>query len=123
MALAADEARPSLLHIDIARPDEHTVVVTPAGEADICTVADLRRALCDAIGMDSPHVIVDLDRLSFMDASTLGVLVEAHRRASAMGRTLRVRCRTRQFRRLLTMTRLDGMLDPSGADPLAPSSS
>ena len=113
MALAADEARSPLLRIDIDRPDEDTVVVTPTGEADICTVADLRRAMHDAIGVGSPHVIIDLDRLVFMDASTLGVLVEARRRTLAAGGTLRVRCGTRHGRRLLTMTGLDGMLDPN----------
>lgn len=112
MALAADEARPRLFRVDLARPDRNTLVVTPAGEADICTVVDLRRALCDAIGANGPHVIVDLDHLSFMDASTLGVLVEARRLASAAGGSLRVRCRTRRGRRLLTMTGLGDMLDP-----------
>lgn len=111
MALAADEAHPRLFRVDLGRPDKDTVVVTPAGEADICTVVDLRRALCDAIGVGSSQVIVDLDRLSFMDASTLGVLVEVRRLTSAAGGSLRVRCRTRQGRRLLTMTGLGAMLD------------
>lgn len=113
MALAADEARVAPWRIDIARPDERTVIVTPTGEADICTVADLRRALSDAIGECRQHIIVDLDRLTFMDASTLGALVEARRHNSAAGATLRVRCRSPHGRRLLALTGLDGMLDPS----------
>lgn len=112
MALAVDEARPPLLRIVVAHPDEVTVVISPTGEADIGTVATLRRALYAAIDGGTPHVVVDLDRLSFMDASTLGVLVEARRRSSGAGGTLRIGCHTPHHRRLLRVTGLEGLLDP-----------
>lgn len=111
-APAADKARPPPLRIDVSCPDQDTAVVTPAGEADIFATAGLRRALCDAIRTDCPHVIVDLDHLTFMDASTLGVLVAARLRTAAAGNSLRVRCHSRRHRRLLRMTGLGGMLDP-----------
>lgn len=108
------EVRPSPLGIDISCPDEDTVVVTPRGEADIYSVDLLQQAVLNAIREGRPHVIVDLDYLTFMDASTLGILVGAHRRTAAEGRSLRVRCHPRHNRRLLTMTGLGGMLDPNG---------
>ena len=106
-----DEARPAPMFIDITGPDADTLVVTPVGEADFCTVPDLRHVLNDVVGAGTSHVIVDLDRLTFMDASTLGVLVEARLRFSATGGTFQVRCRTRQGRRMLSITGLDDMLD------------
>ena len=108
---AADSAEPALLRIDVSCPDAETVFVSPAGEADVCTVAGLGQALWDAMNEDRPRVVVDLDRLTFMDASTLGLLVGARRRASAAGKVLKVRCSTRHGRRLLTTTGLDGLLD------------
>lgn len=106
-----DEGRPSPLSIDISRPDADTVVMTATGEVDFCTMSGLRQALHDAIGAGRPHVIVDLDQLNFMDASILGLLVEARERISAAGGALQVRCHTRHGRRLLSTTGLDGMLD------------
>jgi anti-anti-sigma factor len=105
-----DDERPAPLFIDIASPDADTLIVIPVGEADLCTVPDLRQALSE-ITAGRSHVIVDLDRLSFMDASILGVLVEARLRLSATGGTLQVRCRTPHGQRMLSVTGLDGMLD------------
>lgn len=97
--------------IDIVRPDPGTVVVTPIGEADVCTVAPLRQALVEAAQSGHSQVLVDLDRLEFMDASTLGVLVEARQRLSAAGGVLMVRCQDQHRRKLLRLTGLNGLLD------------
>ena len=106
-----DEARPAPLFIDVSCPDADTLVVIPVGEADLFTVPDLRQALSEVTCAGRPHVIVDLDRLTFMDASILGVLVDARLRLSATGGTLEVRCRTQHGRRMLSLTGLEGMLD------------
>lgn len=108
---AGDEARPAPLCIDVSCPDGDTLVVAPVGEADVCTVPVLRQVLSEATGAGRPRVIVDLDQLTFMDASTLGALVDARLRISAAGGVLQVRCRRRHHRRLLSLTGLDGMLD------------
>ncbi len=99
------------LRVDVSAPDAHTVVVTPTGVADPLTVPILRQALAQATGTGRSHVVVDLDRLSFLDASTLGALVVARRRISAAGGRLQVKCHSRHGRRLLFVTRLDDMLD------------
>lgn len=100
------------LSIDICR-DADTLVVTPVGEADVCTVPELRQALDEVTGSGRSQVLVDLDRLAFMDASVLGVLVDARRHLSASGGTLKVRCLTPQRRWMLTVTGLDDMLERS----------
>jgi hypothetical protein len=48
-----------------------------------------------------------------MDASVLGVLVDARLHISASGGTLKVRCLTPQWRWMLTVTGLADMLDRS----------
>ena len=106
-----DAVRPVLLSIDVACPDAETVVVTPVGEADVSTGPDLRRALSEIGRTGRRRVVVDLDQLTFMDASTLSVLVETRQRMAAAGGTLQVWCSTRLGRRLLSITSLEGMLD------------
>ena len=85
--------------------------MTPFGDADLCTVPDLRQALNEVTGAGCSHIIVDLDQLSFIDTSTLGVLAQARGRFSATAGTLQVRCRSPHGRRLLSATGLDGMLE------------
>ena len=106
-----DDAGPTPLLIDVSSQDADTLVVTPVGEVDLCTVRVLQRALNEVTGAGRPHVIVDLDRLRFMDASLLGVLVDARLRFSATGGILKVRRRTHHARRVLSVTGLDGVLD------------
>jgi anti-sigma B factor antagonist len=107
-----DGPRTAPLSVDLSSPDADTVVVTPAGEADLYTVPSLRHALRQAIAMGRSQVLVDLDHLTFMDASTLGVLVDARRRMSEAGGSLQVRCHTRQGRRVLLIAGLQALLEP-----------
>ena len=104
-----DEACSAPLRVDISCPDADTLVLTPSGEADSCTAPGLRQALSEGIGAGRSRIIVDLDQLTFMDASTLGALVDARQRISAAGGDLQVRCRSRHRRRMLSITGLDGM--------------
>ena len=106
-----DGPHPAPLFIDVTCPDADTMVVTPVGEADLCTVPDLRQTLDEVTAGGRSHVIVDLDNLTFIDASTLGVLAEARARFSATGGTFQVRCRTDHGRRMLSITGLEDMLD------------
>jgi len=55
-------------------------------------------------------VIADLDQVSFIDASGLGALVGAARRADAHGTSLHVVCARAQTRQLFHLTGLDRQL-------------
>lgn len=110
---ALEHPAPPPLLVGIFCPDDETVVVAPTGEADISTALELLQAMSDAIASDRRHVVVDLDHLTFMDASTLRVLVAARLRTSEAGKTLQVRCGTRQGLRLLRITGLDSLLSRS----------
>ena len=107
-----DGPYPAALRVDVSFPDTDTVVVTPVGDADLFTIAGLRQALIEATGDGRSRLIVDLNQLTFMDATTLGTLVQAHERISARGGTLQLKCSTRHGLRLLSITGLDNMLEP-----------
>jgi anti-sigma B factor antagonist len=60
-------------------------VVTIGGELDLSTSAALRSALESGFSDDPPRLAVDLTEVSFMDSSSLGVLVAYLKRAREHG--------------------------------------
>lgn len=84
-------------------------VVTVRGDVDLVTSDELRQALDQALQV-SPHAVLDLTELAFIDSSGLSVLVEAHRKARDAGGVFVVRNPTAMLLRLLDITRLDTLL-------------
>lgn len=81
-----------------------------AGRLDVHAAADVRLALADAVDVGSGDLVIDLASLDAVDATGLGVLVGAHRRAGRAGRTLVLRDVPPPVGRLLFLTRLDRVL-------------
>lgn len=93
--------------LDIAVRDERGVVVAAVtGEIDISTVAPLRERLYE-LADNGGTLIVDLNRVTFIDSTGLGALVGAARRAAERGGSLYAVCAQPQPRRLLWMTGVD----------------
>ncbi len=82
------------------------VLVTVAGEMDIATVHQLHDWLGALAGGGRP-LIVDLDRVTFIDAAGLRVLAGAASQAAAHGVSLTVVCVHHQVWRLFAITGLD----------------
>ena len=89
-----------------SRREPGYVVATVAGEVDIATVARLRERL-SALASAGLPLVADLDQVSFIDATGLGALAAASRRAAACGGSLYVVCAQSQTRRLFRITGLD----------------
>jgi anti-sigma B factor antagonist len=82
------------------------ILITVAGEIDIATAGRLRERVAELAASGLP-LIVGLDQVTFIDATGLGVLVGAARRATAHGGSLRVVCARPQTRKLFRLTGLD----------------
>jgi anti-sigma B factor antagonist len=93
------------LTVEVRHEPGH-MLVTVAGEVDIATAPQLRERLAGPAASGMP-VIVDLDPVSFIDATGLGVLACAASRAAAHGASLHVVCSRQQVRRVFTITGLD----------------
>ena len=91
-------------------------LVQLAGRLDVHAAADARIALADAVERGTGDLVIDLASLEAVDATGLGVLVGAHRRAGRAGRTLVLRDVTPPVHRLLFLTRLDRVLRLSSTD-------
>jgi anti-anti-sigma factor len=80
------------------------------GRLDVHAAADVRMALADAVAGGSGDLVIDLAALEAVDATGLGVLVGAHRRAGRAGRTLVLQDVPPPVGRMLFLTRLDRVL-------------
>ena len=88
------------------RRERGVVIAEVTGDIDGSTVAGLRERLFELADGGQP-LIVDLNRITFMDSSGLGVLVAAAHRARAHGSSLHAVCSRPQPRKLLWMTGVD----------------
>jgi anti-sigma B factor antagonist len=88
-----------------ATPEPGYTLVSVAGELDIATAPELRDCLVPLLA-DHPTLVIDLDRVSFCDATGLGVLVGAANRARANRARLHLVCSGPNIRRLFDLTGL-----------------
>ena len=96
--------------IDVTQPGR-LVVLT--GRLDVASVADVRlvlHAAVDAFDAGCDDLFVDASAVESIDASGLGVLVGAHRRAGRAGRRLVVAAASAPVLRMLHLTKLDRVL-------------
>lgn len=82
------------------------VLVTIAGEIDLGTAPRLRGALAELADRGG-RVVVDLERVQFIDAAGLGILVRAATVTAARGGSLRVVTAQPRTRRLFSISGLD----------------
>lgn len=90
------------------------------GDHDVATVGGLSEWVTDAIAADTDDVVVDLSGVTFMDGSTVGVLVRAHDLLRTCSRSLVVRSPSRCARRVLDVCGLSGLVERTPALAVAP---
>lgn len=84
-------------------------IVSLEGELNVATADAFRAALMAAVSLRGT-VVVDMARLSYMDASGLGVLMAGRRRCAAAGCRLVLRQPTRIVEMLLNVTNATSVL-------------
>lgn len=85
-------------------------LVVLRGRLDVSTVGDVRNALQEALSHGLGDLLVDVADVEVADATGLGVLVGAHRRAERIDRHLILRGVPPRLDRLLRATRLHRIL-------------
>jgi anti-sigma B factor antagonist len=95
------------MEIRVLRPG---AALALSGRLGAATVADVRAALCEAIDSGVEDMLLDLHEVELVDATGLGVIVSAHRRADRLGRRLVLQRVPERIDRLLTATRLNRVL-------------
>ncbi len=94
------------LGITTEKYDEVCTVVLD-GEVDVYSAPQLKQELVSAIEGGCENVIVDLERVGFIDSSGLGVLVSALRRARERDGVVRIVCTRDNILKIFRITGLD----------------
>ena len=81
--------------------------VSVAGEVDLATAPELKEALGDVVGSGARGVLVDLSNATFIDSTTLGVLMGAVKRLRPAGGELVIACHDANIRKIFEITLLD----------------
>jgi anti-sigma B factor antagonist len=90
--------------------DEHTHILTPHGDVDIHTAPQLGRRLLGLADAGKKLMIVDLSKVTFMDSTGLGVLLDALRQLATRHGRLALVCPTERILRPFQVSGLIGYL-------------
>lgn len=96
--------------------DGDRTAVWLSGEHDLASTALLSGALAEAIAVEDHDVVVDMTYLTFMDVSTLGLLIRSRHFLAERGRRLTLRSVPRCARLVLDLSELDGVVEAAPAD-------
>ena len=94
--------------------DGDSLAVRAAGELDMNSAPELEDALSHALDSGAASIVLDLERVSFIDSMGLRLLVWAARESRENGNHLRIDCGSGPVRRMMELTTLDRSL-PLGA--------
>ncbi len=89
--------------------DDDTHVVSVTGEIDLFTAPEFKQRMSAPIDAGRSRLVVDLSETTFIDSSSLGVLIGAHRRLKLRGGALLVVCENEAITKTLKITGLDGV--------------
>src|ERR671916_2790858 len=100
--------------------DSTTHIVAVSGEIDLFTAPEFKQRMSAPIDAGCSNLVVDLSATTFIDSSSLGVLIGAHRRLKLRGGSLVVVCENEAISKTFKITGLDGVftLVPSLDDAL-----
>jgi anti-sigma B factor antagonist len=103
--------------------DDATHVISVTGEIDIFTAPEFKERISAAIDAGRDRLVVDLGGTTFIDSSSLGVLISAHRRLAGRDGRLVIACDVESVLNTFRITGLDSVLEivPTRDDALAPS--
>ena len=86
---------------------EDTYVISLAGEVDLYTAPEFKQQLLEVIGQGGKEVVVDFSDTTFIDSTTLGVLVGGVKRLRTNDGQLSLVCSDRNITKIFEITGLD----------------
>src|SRR3954447_2434664 len=89
--------------------DGATHVVAVTGEIDLFTAPEFKQRVSAPIDAGRTQLVVDLTDTTFIDSSSLGVLIGAHRRLRRLNGTLVIVCNSEAIVKTFRITGLDSV--------------
>jgi anti-sigma B factor antagonist len=111
-------------HVDLSletrQEDGHTIIEV-GGEIDVYTAPKLRDKITELVSNGSYNLVIDMEKVDFLDSTGLGVLVGGLKKVRAHDGSMRLICNQE---RLLKIFRITGLakvfaIHSSQADALA----
>ncbi|HEX7355833.1 MAG TPA: anti-sigma factor antagonist [Mycobacteriales bacterium] len=105
------------------RQEGSATVIDVGGEIDVYTAPKLREKIIDVVAAGSYHLVVDMEKVEFLDSTGLGVLVGALKRVRAHDGSLALVCTQDRILKIFKITGLTKVfpIHNSVADALADS--
>ena len=94
-------------HIQDEEIDADTHVIELGGEVDLYTAPEFKERLVQVIEDGKKQVVVDLSKATFIDSTTLGVLVGGVKRLRPTGGSLALVCTDQNITKIFEITGLD----------------
>jgi anti-sigma B factor antagonist len=94
--------------------DDDLTVINVEGEIDVYTAPRLREKLIDLVNKGKYHLLVDMEKVEFLDSTGLGVLVGGLKRVRAHDGSLELVCtqeRILKIFRITGLTKVFGIFD------------
>jgi anti-sigma B factor antagonist len=93
--------------INTEQLDGDSYVIALAGEVDLYTAPEFKQQLLEVISQGARNVIVDFSDTTFIDSTTLGVLVGGIKRLRSNEGQLALVCSDRNITKIFEITGLD----------------
>ena len=94
-------------HISDEEIDAETQVIELGGEIDLYTAPEFKERMVALIEDGKKRIVVDLSAATFIDSTTLGVLVGGVKRLRPTGGTLALVCTDQNITKIFEITGLD----------------
>ncbi|RNL83295.1 MULTISPECIES: STAS domain-containing protein [Nocardiopsidaceae] len=86
--------------------EDDTEIVVVEGEIDVYTAPRLRELLIDLVNKGNVHLVVNMEKVEFLDSTGLGVLVGGLKRVRAHDGTLDLVCTQERILKIFRITGL-----------------
>jgi len=86
--------------------DDGLTVINVEGEIDVYTAPKLRAKLIDLVNKGKFHLLVDMEKVEFLDSTGLGVLVGGLKRVRAHDGSLELVCTQERILKIFRITGL-----------------
>ena len=98
---------PVNFHIEDEAVDDTTHVIELGGEVDLYTAPEFKERMVELIESGKKQIVVDLSKATFIDSTTLGVLVGGVKRLRPAGGSLALVCTDENITKIFEITGLD----------------
>jgi anti-sigma B factor antagonist len=105
------------VRVNVSSFGDDSFVVAVGGELDMYTVMPLRKKLDDVLELGGRNVLIDLSGVSFLESTTLALLVDTARELRTTGGQLVLVADDGPVIRAIQLTGLEGVLNVQSSLP------